>query len=622
MRAMSRRFDRMIQFIADSKEIEEVDDLVAMERALERAEIERHAGAPSHRHTTQRFADITMFRDIVQSSSENVDECARQDKTDESSDSGSGDADDALPGASPQGDAATAGDSRPPVDPIKCLLRDILGDDAIQSGRGRARVTVPEGVDNPEALLIEAARRASHALGPSWSLPPPSAPARVELADTALVSGERLDIDPGIDEDIDPGIDEILAEAADDLLKTIDRELKAREETRAGQPRGNRASRVSGLASTAMTAATTAIRASSVAIAVQRRKTRLRTSRRFQHAYVDTMTTVDIVLGRSTPADSPTGAPGAPTTGSAGSIPSGRFIAGMTEHIRLQARRLADLDLAQHVRRGAEQLERRAAATALPPGRYDLVLTRGALLPDNVSYGQASLADVDDERLLDAIPHLGFAPTRPEEGSNWQFSGRYAWFEPIAAQADARATRLGLSRYRIGQSIHGDQPITGDPLTIISDGTLPFGLLSSPVGELGEPVRRFTLVERGVAAGLAFDVREAALRGVGANGGVRNLVIEPGKTLPEDLHRPARRPLLEARDLAWLDIDPATGNFTCEIALADLHAAQTIPRPTTGGILQGNIFHLLASARLSSQIFTKGWYTGPEAIRFPDIEVT
>ena len=643
MRVMSRRLDRMIRFVAESSEIEELDDLVATEREVECAAIERRGGEPVRRHTRKRFVDFTMFRDIIQSGGESADECGEPDVPGDGSGDGPGGAPGArlgggVPGAgsdadkdddaAPSGRAGPGGiDDRRVTDPIRCAMREILGEDAIQSGRGRARVIIPEGVGNPEKLLSEAAKRASYALGPSWSLPPPSAPARVEVADPVIYFGKKSadgqaippSSDDSIDEDIEPDIAPELDALAEELLATIDRALGDLERTpvtTADAPERQPAA---------------AIQASSVAIAVQRRKTSIRTSRRFRHTYLDTMASVDIILGRVARSPVPSGNPstadpaGTPAPGPIpGPVPSP--VPGMTEPVRLRARRIADLDLEQQLRRGAEQLERRARATPLAPGRYDLVLTRDALLPHNVSYGQANLANLDDDRLLDAIPHLGFAPAGSMEGtgeeSDRPVSGRYAWFEPIVAQADARATRLGLNRYPIGRSIHGGRPITGDPLTIISDGTRPYGLLSSPLGDLGEPVRRFTLVERGIATDLALDVGEAALRGVGANGGVRNLVIEPGSVTPEDLRRPARRPVLKATDLAWLDIDPATGNFTCEISLADLHAPQTVPRPTTGGILQGNIFHLLAAVRLSTQIITKGWYTGPEAIRFPDIAVT
>ena len=76
-------------------------------------------------------------------------------------------------------------------------------------------------------------------------------------------------------------------------------------------------------------------------------------------------------------------------------------------------------------------------------------------------------------------------------------------------------------------------------------------------------MRRWTLVERGVAAGLALSPREAALRGRNPNGGVRNLVVETGAwngTATGDR-------VVEIRRLRSLSIDPYTGDASLEIAL-------------------------------------------------------
>src|SRR5437868_1530326 len=66
------------------------------------------------------------------------------------------------------------------------------------------------------------------------------------------------------------------------------------------------------------------------------------------------------------------------------------------------------------------------------------------------------------------------------------------------------------------------------PTTITSDGARDYGLRSAPVGEEGDAIRKFPLIERGISSGLALSMREAALRGQDPNGGVRNLVIAPG----------------------------------------------------------------------------------------------
>src|SRR5258706_192744 len=102
-----------------------------------------------------------------------------------------------------------------------------------------------------------------------------------------------------------------------------------------------------------------------------------------------------------------------------------------------------------------------------------------------------------------------------------------AW-RVFASQADAVVERQGLTRYRERTPIaHGADQIA-EPVSIASDGALEFGVLSEPLAEDGDAVRRFAIVERGIAVGLGLSPREAALRKRDPNGGVRNLVVTSG----------------------------------------------------------------------------------------------
>ena len=210
--------------------------------------------------------------------------------------------------------------------------------------------------------------------------------------------------------------------------------------------------------------------------------------------------------------------------------------------IDARARRAADLDLAGALARA------RATPTAapLPPGRYPVVLTAAALL-----HG--------DRGLLAAF----------------------------VAQADPRLERQGLVRYRPGQPIGA-----GATLTLTSDGTLPFGWYSAPLGVHGEAVRRFPLVNRGVAVGLGFDDREAALRGELPNGGVRGLVIPPGTDDEATLRADAV--VLDALD--WLEVEPTTGWFRAGVG---------------GATLRGDAIDLLGRARTSATVWSTPTYRGP-----------
>ncbi|MBL8627720.1 MAG: hypothetical protein JNK64_40930 [Myxococcales bacterium] len=211
--------------------------------------------------------------------------------------------------------------------------------------------------------------------------------------------------------------------------------------------------------------------------------------------------------------------------------------------IDARARRAADLDLAGALTRA------RATPTAapLPPGRYPVVLTAAALL-----HG--------DRGLLAAF----------------------------VAQADPRLERQGLVRYRPGQAIGA-----AATLTLTSDGTLPFGWYSAPLGARGEAVRRFPLVNRGVAVGLGLDDREAALRGELPNGGVRGLVVPPGDA-DDDQLRADGALVIDALD--WLEVEPTTGWFRAGFG---------------GGTLRGDAIDLLGRARTSRSVWSTPTYRGP-----------
>ncbi len=249
--------------------------------------------------------------------------------------------------------------------------------------------------------------------------------------------------------------------------------------------------------------------------------------------------------------------------------------------VRLRARRAGDLAIPSEIARATTLLADRARAAPLAPGPCDVLLTGAALAE----------------------------PTAPDCGL-WQ---------PLIAQANATAARRGLSRYRVGQSIYGEARPTGEPITARSDGTLPHGLRSAPLGELGEPVRPFDLVRAGVAAGHPLGLIEAALAGTSANGGARNLIIESGPTPLGALADPGARRLIEIVDLGFLDVDPGSGDFAASVRLGYSGADR---QPVAGGIVRGNLFDALLRARFSRETTVRGWYYGPAAVRFDQLDLS
>jgi hypothetical protein len=241
-----------------------------------------------------------------------------------------------------------------------------------------------------------------------------------------------------------------------------------------------------------------------------------------------------------------------------------------------EARRIADLDLDLAIASATTDLQQLASAAPAQPGRYTIVLRSEAML------------------------HGG---------------GLGVW-SVFGDRATADTERAGLLRYRLGAPIAPGADQLAEPITITSDGTLDFALRSAPVGDDGDAVRRFALVERGIAVGLGTSMREAARRGKDPNGGIRNLVVTSGTW--NEILPPTRT--LDVRRLRALAIDSYTGDATLEVALA-VEREGTSERVVTGGTLRLDLVAALARARRSANPLRRGAYLGPSALVLDDVEL-
>ncbi|MCB9574666.1 MAG: hypothetical protein H6709_21525, partial [Kofleriaceae bacterium] len=188
----------------------------------------------------------------------------------------------------------------------------------------------------------------------------------------------------------------------------------------------------------------------------------------------------------------------------------------------------------------------------------------------------------------------------------------------LATLADASLHRQGLARTRVGAAVVEGADVAPEPLTVRCDGTQRLGLGSAPLGDHGEPVRRFTIVDGGVLRGLALDEREAALRGEPPNGGVRNLTIGGGASTPEALRAPGALELLE---VTHVDVEPLTGQVAIGIGLATLHGDAGATTTVSGGELQGDLVAALCRSRRTAGTSRDGGYIGPGLIGLPGLIV-
>ena len=251
---------------------------------------------------------------------------------------------------------------------------------------------------------------------------------------------------------------------------------------------------------------------------------------------------------------------------------------------------------------------------AVTANQRSLDATREARLRHGLALdGAVTAAAADLELLATATPPTGGSCAIILTDDALLHDGLGVW-AAFTTQADAVVARQGLTRYHEQTPIVAGADQVPEPLTIVSDGAQRFGVRSAPLGDEGEAVRRFTLVDRGIAADLGLSPREASLRRRDPNGGVRNLVVTPG-TWSGALD-PGR--VVEVRRLRALAIDPYTGDASLEIALAIDHATG---KPFTGGTLRLDLIDVLARARRSATQIRRGPYDGPDRVLIDHAEL-
>jgi predicted Zn-dependent protease len=239
---------------------------------------------------------------------------------------------------------------------------------------------------------------------------------------------------------------------------------------------------------------------------------------------------------------------------------------------------------------------------------HALAITREARQLGELQLDDAVEAATADLALLARAGSPAPGPCSLVLGTDAMLHGGLGVWEAFASQADAVVERQGLTRYREHMPVAPGADQTPEPLSIASDGALDYGLRSAPIGDEGDAVRRFALVERGIAAGLGLSPREAALRHRDPNGGVRNLVVAPGTWSGSPGELAAGR-VVEIRRLRALTIDPYVGDASLEIALG-----LDGDRPFTGGTIRLDLIDALARAHRSRARVRRGAYAGPQAV--------
>jgi len=251
-----------------------------------------------------------------------------------------------------------------------------------------------------------------------------------------------------------------------------------------------------------------------------------------------------------------------------------------------ERRRVSDLDVPALVRRQAQYARDSLEATLPPSGVFPVAIAAEALLG-----------------LLRPITFRASAAARYAQYSPWEPGQKV-----LAASGDANG----------GPAPEGFTP---DPLTFISDATLPFGTRSRVFDDEGLPGKRVTLVEDGVLKNFWAEQRYADYLGIPATGPMGTLVLNGGTRSEAELLASASTPLFYVVTFSAMDPDDITGDFSGEIRLGYAITPEGT-RPVKGGTISGNVFSALAAAQLSRDTVFLGHYHGPSVVRFNQMTVT
>jgi predicted Zn-dependent protease len=191
-------------------------------------------------------------------------------------------------------------------------------------------------------------------------------------------------------------------------------------------------------------------------------------------------------------------------------------------------------------------------------------------------------------------------------------------FDPFVFRVDGQAIYRKFFQTAIGDHIFGDRPVSGDPLDLALDPTIPYGGASAPFDDEGLPLRRIQLIKQGWVESLMASKRYADYLGIPATGAATNTVVGTGSLTFEQL---LRGPACHIVEFADFHADPMSGDFVSEIRLGYEIDARGNATPIKGGAVSGNVFSAFANCRMSQETTRLRRYYGPKAVRFEELAI-
>ena len=188
-------------------------------------------------------------------------------------------------------------------------------------------------------------------------------------------------------------------------------------------------------------------------------------------------------------------------------------------------------------------------------------------------------------------------------------------FDYFTKQADGNALYHKYSSFEEGASVYKDQKEALEPLTITTEPMLSGGMRSGFFEELGYPLRRVLMIEKGVLKNFTIGGKLSHLLDKPVTSSLSNTLVETGKTPYHDFLEDG---VFELLRFSTFHPNPITGAFSGEIRLGYWHkGGQKIP--IKGGSVSGVSQNHFLRARLSREAVQRESYYGPKGIYFEDL---
>lgn len=139
-----------------------------------------------------------------------------------------------------------------------------------------------------------------------------------------------------------------------------------------------------------------------------------------------------------------------------------------------------------------------------------------------------------------------------------------------------------------------NKKIAADQITVVDDGLRPGAPGTKPFDNEGVPVRKTTVVEKGILKSFLLDTysaRKLKMKSTGNGSGPNNLHIQPGKHTQKEIIKKVDRGLLLTGTMAF-GLNSSTGNIS-KGAFGMMIEKGTVTRPVAEITISGNLGEVL-----------------------------